>query len=158
MEPLELLPAGGRRRWRRLASTFVFDFVVVLLGVLAAQQLQVWVQQRAAHERMVAEHARASAETARALQAARVWEVAVPCLEQRMVEIMTLATNPSPVDPTLLRRRKLWWEWVAPLSAEATLLTRTKKGEAVAATYVDLTYQSERLTNLEEILARSGRS
>lgn len=79
--------AEARRKLRHLVGLFLFEFVVVLLGVLAAQQLQVWVQDKEAHQRMLAEQARARVETARALQAARIWQVAGPCIDQRMVEM-----------------------------------------------------------------------
>ena len=62
---------------------FVFEFVVVVVGVLVAQALANWVQGRAAIREMEQAKARSAHEIAQSLEVALIWQAAVPCLRER---------------------------------------------------------------------------
>ena len=79
---------------------FLFEFVVVVVGVLVAQGLATYVQDRSDLARMEAERARIRFELTDAHAAFREWLVAVPCLDQRMTEVM----NGKQFAPNELRR------------------------------------------------------
>lgn len=66
------------------ARLFLFEFVVVVAGVLVAQALANMVANRGLNRQVEEEHARLLFELGRARQTARVWHAAVPCLIQRL--------------------------------------------------------------------------
>lgn len=86
------------------ARLFIFEFLVVMAGVLAAQWVQGLAQDRAAIAHMKGERARARHELERIHLTAREWLIAVPCLDRRMQEIM--AGNIGS-DPKMLVRPSL---------------------------------------------------
>ena len=67
---------------------FLFELVVVVVGVLIAQGVASYVQDRSALSRMEAERSRIRVELADALSGLKSWRAAVPCLDQRMTEAM----------------------------------------------------------------------
>ena len=66
----------------------MFEFVVVLAGVLAAQALANFVQDRSDLARMEDERARVRYELETAYSINQAWNKAVPCLDERMTEVM----------------------------------------------------------------------
>lgn len=89
---------------RGLPSLFVFELVVVTLGVLLAQAIANLAQDRADQRRMEAARERALDDVAAAAGSSRIWQVAVPCLEARVGEIMRAATSGEAIDPARLVR------------------------------------------------------
>jgi hypothetical protein len=85
------LSTTRRRRSARIAKLFLFEFVVVVTGVLVAQMLQEYfANARAARDAtMTVERARAEAAAFRATS--EYWLAAAPCLESRMDELMRAA-------------------------------------------------------------------
>jgi hypothetical protein len=67
---------------------FLFEILVVTLGVLLAQGLQQEIQSRDDHRHMEQERGRARQELATAHMMFLAWQAAVPCLDDRMTEIM----------------------------------------------------------------------
>ena len=70
------------------ARLFLFELFVVIAGVLIAQGLADNVQQRSNLARMEAERSRVRFDFEGANSAFQSWRVAVPCLDQRMTQIM----------------------------------------------------------------------
>ncbi|HQR40536.1 MAG TPA: hypothetical protein PLF26_19290, partial [Blastocatellia bacterium] len=77
----------------RLAGLFVFEFVVVLLGVLAAQAVADWAEdRRLAHEADVQfEQARQQAILAASVQ--KYWANVGPCLIERARTVASAAAS-----------------------------------------------------------------
>ena len=96
----------GSGRGRVTARLFAFEFVVVMAGVLAAQGLQGWAVHRSAVEAMEQARIRMIHEQSNNLVNARAWQVAIPCLDQRM-QIIMRAASAGAIDPTLIDRPKL---------------------------------------------------
>lgn len=71
------------------ARLFMFELLVVVAGVLIAQGLASYVQTRAELTRMESERSRIRYELSTVHSTFRSWEVAVPCLDRRMTEVMT---------------------------------------------------------------------
>jgi len=67
---------------------FLFELLVVVVGVLIAQELADNFQQRSNLARMEAERSRVRFELEGANSGFQSWHVAVPCLDQRMTQIM----------------------------------------------------------------------
>lgn len=67
---------------------FLFEFLVVVAGVLVAQALAGYAQRRSHLAQMEVERARVLYELESAHSIFQSWSVAVPCLNQRMTDIM----------------------------------------------------------------------
>lgn len=83
----------GSGRGKVTARLFLFEFVVVVAGVLTAQALANWVARRAEDRVIQEENERVRYEIGRARQNARIWTVAEPCLEQRVDEVLRMASG-----------------------------------------------------------------
>jgi hypothetical protein len=83
--------AFRHRRLQRTARLFLFEFVVVLLGVLAAQMLQNWAANREArHEaRLAVEQTRRDIAGLAAITG--FWERSAPCLIDHVTNIARIA-------------------------------------------------------------------
>jgi K+-sensing histidine kinase KdpD len=104
----------GNGRGKLTARLFVFELFVVVAGVLIAQALAGYVQQRSDFARMQSERARVRYELTTVHSAFRSWQAAVPCLARRMSEIMQGSALAS-VD---LRRPQLQTAFLALPSTE----------------------------------------
>ena len=78
----------GSGRGKVTARLFVFELLVVVAGVLIAQALAELVQDRAEFAKMQSERSRIRYELTSVHNAFQTWEVALPCLNQRMTEVM----------------------------------------------------------------------
>jgi len=78
----------GNGRGKVTLRLFLFEFVVVVAGVLVAQGLATYVQDRSDLARMEAERSRLRYELTDAHAVFQEWRAAVPCLDQRMNEVM----------------------------------------------------------------------
>lgn len=78
----------GSGRGKVTARLFVFELLVVVAGVLIAQALANVVQDRAEFAKMQSERSRVRYELTSVHNAFQVWDVALPCLDQRMTEVM----------------------------------------------------------------------
>ncbi|MCL6684307.1 hypothetical protein [Sphingomonas alba] len=110
------------------ARLFAFEFVVVVTGVLVAQALASWVQDRAAFRAMKEAEARADAEISDNMYAARIYQVAIPCFEDRMREVMRSASK-GPVDPQLAVRPSFKSSGLSPIGEQSALLLRKENGD-----------------------------
>jgi hypothetical protein len=85
----------GSGHGKATARLFLFEFVVVVAGVLVAQALAGYVQQQSDLARMEAERSRIHYELTTAHSIFRTWRAGIPCLNQRMTEVM-IGTDFSP--------------------------------------------------------------
>ena len=102
------------QRWRRdlrparLAGLFLFEFVVVLLGVLAAQWVADWADDRRLAREAAVQYAQARQQSILAATVQKYWSQVGPCLRERAKavaraasagETMTSATIGRPALP-----------------------------------------------------------
>ena len=80
-------------RNRGFVGLFLFEFVVVMCGVLAAQGIANWSSRQTALERMEVAKAQWEEEAQRAVFASEAWLAAAPCIRQRMDETMTTLSS-----------------------------------------------------------------
>jgi len=85
------------------ARLFIFELFVVVAGVLIAQSLSAYVQQRSDFARMESERSRIRYELRTAHSGFQTWQAGGPCLDQRMTAIMAGAV----LKPSDLRRPQL---------------------------------------------------
>lgn len=94
-------------RGQRTVRLFAFELTVVMIGVLAAQQVSNWAQKRSALGQV--EGVKTDLFHAYSIyrHIAKVDQVAIPCLEQRIDLVLRLAASRSPVDARLLAPAQL---------------------------------------------------
>ena len=84
----------GSGRGKVTARLFLFELFVVIAGVLIAQELANWVAKEKSDEEMAEARARFVHEQSANLAVAASWRAAIPCLDQRMREVMrTVSTG-----------------------------------------------------------------
>ena len=94
-------------RARGVAGLFLFEFFVVVLGVLAAQGLQEWASRREEQRHVEQELERLSEGYARTRQLGTAWRAAIPCLRERIGQLMRAAATGAPVSSQLIQRPRL---------------------------------------------------
>ena len=100
----KLLGAWRKLREGSLAKLFVFEFVVVMLGVLAAQWVADWARERDAMKEMEVARLEAERTASRSLMVALGYRRLLPCLEDQMRSVMRAANGDGEVDPKRLVR------------------------------------------------------
>lgn len=120
---------SGRARYT--LRLFAFEFIVVMAGVLAAQGLQGWVSRQNAEGAMREARDRARLQLGNDLVNARAWKVAIPCLDARMVQVMSAASR-GPVDPDLISRPSFATFVPIRIDDQSELLLRANGGRAEA--------------------------
>lgn len=128
-----LIGAWRRLREGGLARLFVFEFVVVMLGVLAAQAVADWAERRNASERMEVERRTFLDAFARIVPIAEGWKVATPCLDARMTQIMRAASAGEPLSSEALRRPALYGLSIDPIDPQSFILLQREYGAAQAS-------------------------
>ena len=78
----------GNGHGKTTARLFIFELFVVVAGVLIAQSLADYVQQRSDFSRMESERSRTRYELRTVHAAFQTWQAGGPCLDQRMTAIM----------------------------------------------------------------------
>ena len=94
-------------RTRRTLGLFVFEFFVVVLGVLAAQGVQEFVKQREQQRHTNQELERLGQAYVGAQQSGAAWRAAIPCLRARVESLMRAAATDTPVRPEAIRRPRM---------------------------------------------------
>ena len=94
-------------RERGTLRLFAFEFVVVLLGVLAAQVIQNVSQERARQQDAQETLVRLRQQMSDAKDHSDTWRAALPCLQERVEQIMRAASIDGPVAIETTRRPKL---------------------------------------------------
>lgn len=91
-------------RGKGLAQLFFFGFVIVLAAMLAAQGLVGWARHRSELSGIESARVKADRDVAFHYAVALGWKRAVPCLNDRMTEVMRQLASGQTLDPQLLRR------------------------------------------------------
>jgi len=142
---------GGRRRGHTV-RLFIFELTVVTLGVLIAQWVQGLAQQRAAIAHMEDERDRARHQLLRVHLIAKDWLVAIPCLDQRMTEIMT---GTGPRDHASLVRPSLINPAYTQPDDDAMVLIDRKYGHREAGVLQGMTINANNVRNVSTKIVES---
>ena len=108
----------GNGRGKITTRLFLFEFVVVVAGVLTAQALASWVAGRVEQRAVSEEDERVRYEIGRARQVARIWSASVPCLVARVEGIARKAATNGQVDVGELKVPRFVGYTVEPLSSD----------------------------------------
>lgn len=103
-------------RGRKLAGLFLFEFVVVMLGVLAAQAVANWAEERAAMSGMEEAKAKAYRQLSQTAFGLEAWDRLLPCFEDQMRAVMRAREGAAPLDADRLDRPGLNGVEFQPLS------------------------------------------
>jgi hypothetical protein len=126
------------RRARRLSALFLFEFIVVVLGVLVAQSLQEYASSLRDRTDMRTQRARADFQIADSASTSEYWLALAPCLSSQMDRVMqALASGKAPAEvdvttPPYPTAR------ISPWSEQSILTLRREEGDEIAAHYVSL--------------------
>jgi len=145
--------SGGRGKVT--ARLFVFEFVVVVAGVLTAQALANWVTDRAEQRAVSEEDKRVRYEIGRARQVARIWSAATPCLIGRVESVARQASTNVRIDADELRVPRFIGYTVEPFSADMNREFHDRLGNERVDNYAVVSTASDALvTSYREV--RSG--
>jgi len=143
---------GGRGKVT--ARLFLFEFVVVVLGVLVAQWIAESASRREAVDEMESEKLAYEGTIASAVSIANGWKIAARCLDQRMTKIMRLTTENKPIEGALLERPGLWnFDDASRISDRSFLLLEARYGKPTAWEFGRIANNIERID--QRILAVS---
>lgn len=131
----KLVGAWVKLRQGSLAKLFVFEFVVVMLGVLAAQWVADEARERADFRDMEEARARADLEMADAAYVAQGWTLVAPCMTEDIDAMLRAVLAEQEVAATSLKRPRLFTTVVMPLREQTKLLIRARYGDDVAYRY-----------------------
>jgi hypothetical protein len=124
----------GSGRGKVTARLFAFEFVVVVAGVLVAQALANWVAQQDSNQEMVEARTRIIHEQSGNLAVASAWRAAVPCLDERMQDVMRAVSNGS-IDIALADRPRFADFVVSDIDYGAELGMRRSFGNSAVDQY-----------------------
>jgi hypothetical protein len=110
------------------ARLFVFEFVVVVAGVLVAQSLGEWMHDREIDRQVTEENARVEYQIGRTQQFDRVWSVAAPCFRERMLSMIAAIDSGQRYPDDYLTLPALAGYTVEPVSPAIALPMRDKYG------------------------------
>ena len=137
--------SGGRGKVT--ARLFLFEFLVVVAGVLTAQALANWVADRAEQRAVTEEDKRVRYEVGRARQVARIWAAAAPCLVQRVERVARQASADDPIDPGQLKVPTFIGYTVEPFSPDMNREFHDRFGNERVDNYAVVTAASTTLVN-----------
>jgi hypothetical protein len=118
-------------RGQRAARLFAFELTVVMIGVLAAQQISNWAQRRSALSQVEGLHRDLFHLFGQYRMIADTYVVAIPCLDQRVDLLSRLAAGDEAVDPVLLRYAPIPMMGPDEISPENYQLLRDRYGDQV---------------------------
>lgn len=118
-------------RGQHTVRLFAFELFVVMIGVLAAQEIQSWSQRRTAIKEVESVHEQLWNDFSVYRAIARVDEAAVPCFEQRADQVLRAAGNSAPTAPALLTPAHLAGMGPDDISPENVILFRERYGYAL---------------------------
>ncbi|MEP7315833.1 MAG: hypothetical protein ABI667_03975 [Sphingomicrobium sp.] len=133
---------------RKLVGLFLFEFMVVLLGVLVAQWVADWAEERSDLAVMERAKSRMDDEISSAMANAQGWLVAIPCLDQQVSDVMRAAGGDQPLDPATLDRPGFRIPSVAPLAPESGLLLIDRYGSEKAQLYASMQIRTDHVAAL----------
>lgn len=137
----------GGGRGKVTARLFLFEFAVVVIGILIAQVLAGWVQDRAAMSHMEKERASLLKELSFRAAVAQGWRQAIPCIDSRMRDIMISLGEGRPLSPEQMHRPGLYTIGGPPLNENIMMLLAERHGDAEA---VRFRYNDEQVKKLDD--------
>lgn len=140
-------------RGKLTARLFLFEFVVVLIGVLVAQWVADWAKQRSDLAVLEQSRKRMEDQSSSAMANAQAWLVAIPCLDGQVSEIMRAAGSDRPLDPKMLDRPGFRVPIVDPILAESALLLIDRYGSSKAQLYDSIKLRVDHVTTLSNRVA-----
>jgi hypothetical protein len=140
-------------RGRLTARVFLFEFVVVVLGVLVAQWVADWTKQRADLALLEQSKSRLEDQGSSAMANAEAWLVAIPCLDRQVSDIMRAAGSDRPLDPGILERPGFRIPIVGPIPAESELLLIDRYGSQRAQLYGSIKVRVDHIATLSNRVA-----
>lgn len=132
---------------------FLFELIVVIAGVLIAQALAGWASDRAAQRDMRDSKSLADTQISRMAATALAYQKTIPCMNDRIVQVMRAASGEGEVDPKWLERPLMWQFTYTPLSEESLLQLGKQSGEDVADRYLRFVDYSSRARELNYALS-----
>ena len=121
----------GSGRGKVTARLFLFELFVVIAGVLIAQGLANWVAREKSDEEMAEARARFVHEQSANLAVAVSWRAAIPCLDQRMQEVMR-ATSAGTFELALAERPEFADFVASDIDPSIELGMRSRYGNSAA--------------------------
>jgi len=115
-------------RGQHTVRLFVFELVVVMIGVLAAQEIQSWAQKRSALKGIESLHQQLWHDFSVYRTIARINQAAIPCLDERIDQVLSAASGSTPIDPALLTPVRLLGMGPDEISPESFVLLRERYG------------------------------
>ena len=137
----------GSGRGKVTARLFLFEFVVVVAGVLTAQALADWVGDRAQDRAVREENERIRYEIGRARQNARIWLAATPCLEERVNHVVREASSGGRPNSGELNPPNFVGYTVEPLSPDIDRAFRGRYGVGTVDSYTAISSASAALVD-----------
>lgn len=137
----------GGGRGKVTLRLFLFEFLVVVAGVLTAQALASWVAGRVEQRAVKEEDKRVRYEIGRARQVARIWSAATPCLVERVERVARLASTTGPVNVDELKVPQFIGYIVEPYSADMNRQFHDRLGNDRVDNYAVVTSASVTLVN-----------
>jgi len=125
-------------RARGMVRLFLFEFAVVLLGVLAAQGLANWANERNARQRLEAALVRQDKAIRINIASAMGWRAAAPCFRERLRDIMRYAGQGRDVPSQWLARPSVKGTYATGLGDSEELILRRVYGDAEAYRYIEI--------------------
>lgn len=126
---------------------FLFEFLVVVVGVLTAQALASWVADRAEQRAVSEEDKRVRYEIGRTRQVARIWSAAVPCLVERVERVARQASTADPIDADELKVPRFIGYTVEPYSSDMNREFHDRLGNERVDNYAVVTSASVTMVN-----------
>lgn len=130
------------------ARLFLFEFVVVVLGVLVAQAVAEWAGRRSDVAAMERAKVRLDRDVRIGRATVEAWLIAMPCLDSQLDAVMRVAGGDARIDPAILKRPAFRSMKIEPLTSESGLLLIDRYGADKAQLYSTLQDRSERITVL----------
>jgi hypothetical protein len=115
-------------RGKETSRLFVFELTVVMIGVLAAQQVSNWASNRNQMQEVEGLHRDLVESFAIYRNFANTYDAAIPCYRQRVQQIMAAAASAKPVDPPLLSFAPILLMGPDEISPEDYRLLRARYG------------------------------
>jgi len=141
-------------RGRRVARLFLFEFTVVVAGVLTAQALANWVGSRTEARAVSEENERVRYEIGRARQNARIWLAAAPCLEDRLNDIIRKAPLEGQLDAAELNAPRFLGFIVEGLSPDINRAFRDRYGVITVDNYAAISSASNAIVDVYREMRR----
>lgn len=135
-------------RGKATSRLFLFEFLVVVAGVLTAQALAGWVGNRAEDRAVREENDRIRYEIGRARQNARVWMAATPCLEDRVNQVIRKASSEGRLSPEELSTPQFIGYIVGGLSPDVDRAFRSRYSPSTVDTYAGISSSTVMLVDI----------